>query len=292
MDEDGDCLRHLAGLQGLIELHLTIRARTISDLSCDKVLESNKDSLRHVSLSSRAWDSRTYMALARFSKLRTFTLTVHSLRLDDVQVLAQLTSSQSMRVAIYNIDQLVARSVLAIQNLTGLTLVNQNLSSHDFQPQPRLQALTLGYVRMGATELELLVQNHPSLTDLYLHKLEGLQFSLNTLDTIMQLRQLTELILNCLEGMSAASLRWMEAFFRAQQSIGMAQPKMYVICAMDGSDQVINLCVDYMRYPVLCGSEFDERLTNHAERCWAKVARRSACVADSVFCTLLKLLPT
>ncbi|KAL3131566.1 hypothetical protein ABBQ38_007867 [Trebouxia sp. C0009 RCD-2024] len=290
--DEADGLRHLPGLEGLLELHLTIRPYIMSDTNCDKVLESNKDSLRHVSLSSASWDDSTYMALARLCKLRTFRLTVHSLRHSDVQVLAQLRPSQSMRVTIYKIDQLVARSVLAMQTLTDLTLLGQDLSSHDFKPQPRLQALTLGYLRMGFTELELLVQNYPSLTDLYLHKLEGVQFSPDTLSTILQLRQLNGLVLNCLEGMSAASLRWMEAFFRAQQSIGMAQPKIYVICAMDDSNQVIKLRVDYMRYPVLCGAEFDERLTSHAQRCWAKIARRSACVADSVLRTLPKLLVT
>lgn len=42
LDKDGDCLRHLSGLKGLLELHLEIRQPTRSDMSCDDVLGGTK----------------------------------------------------------------------------------------------------------------------------------------------------------------------------------------------------------------------------------------------------------
>ena len=196
-----------------------------------------------------------------------------------------------MSLAVYMIDQLVARKVLAMQNLTSLILIGQNefLSGRDFRPQATLQILSLNAVCMGPTELRLLVQNYPSVKKLYLQKVQGLEFSPDTLCTFLQLRQLHGLGLARLEGMSAASISWMESFFRAQQAIGMAQPRISVACTLD-NDQSVCLNVEYMRYPVLCGAEYDERLTSHAQRCWARVAHRSACVVGSVFRTLQKVL--
>ena len=71
LDEDRDCLQHLSCLKGLLELILTVRPLTESDISCEEVLKSNKDSLRYVSLSSRAWDDRTYMVLPQLCQLRS-----------------------------------------------------------------------------------------------------------------------------------------------------------------------------------------------------------------------------
>lgn len=124
------------------------------------------------------------MAPLRLNKLRTFKLRMLDLQQDDVQILEQLKPSQSLSVTIYMTDQLVARMLLAMQNLTSLTLVGPDSTSHAFQPQPRLRVLALGLLCIGPIELDLLVQNYSSLKTLCLHDVQGLQFSPDTLCTI------------------------------------------------------------------------------------------------------------
>lgn len=115
-----------------------------------------------------------------------------------------------------------------------------------------------------------MVQNYPFLTQLNLHGLHGLLMSPDNLHTILRWRHLNTLCLSGLDGLSAARVCWMEAFIRSQQSIGMAQPIIHLICTVAGKTTIFS--VDYMRYPVFCGAEFDERRATHMQRGWAKVA--------------------
>lgn len=287
--DNTDGLGHLSGLKGLLELHLTIPDTRQPDSSCSDILESNQDTLMHVSLSAGVWDDRTYLALLCLGLLRTFSLAVCTLQKDAAEVLAQLRPSQSMSVTVHKVaHHVVAESVLTMQNLTSLTLAGLDLTSTALQPQPSLQVLSLCSVFMRSTQLEEIVQNCPSLRQLKLHKVHGLLISPDTLCTILRFRHLTTLCLSDLEGLTAARICWLEAFFRAQQSVGMAQPKIHVTCTM--ADQTIELCVDHTRYPVLCGAEFDERVATHIQRSWAKVAYPSAGVVGNSFSSIASTL--
>lgn len=272
--DEADGLGHLSSVKGLLELHLTIRNTERVGSSCDDILQSNKDSLLHVSLSAGAWDDKTYMGLLRLCNLRTFTLTVCSLQKDDVALLEQLRPSQSMRISIRKVDdhEVVVETIPTLHNLASLTLTGLDLTSIGLEPQSTLRVLTLRGVFMRSTQLRQVVQNSPSLMQVNLHELQGLLLNPDTLCTILQLRHLTTLCLSGdnVEGLTAARVCWLEAFIRAQQSVGMAQSKIRVTCVMP--NQTREFCVDYTRYPVLCGAEFDESRANHAQRCWAEVA--------------------
>ncbi|KAL3136106.1 hypothetical protein ABBQ32_007128 [Trebouxia sp. C0010 RCD-2024] len=111
-----------------------------------------------------------------------------------------------------------------MQHLTSPTLVGLDLTRTYFQPQPRLQTLTLSGVCMGSTHSEQEVQNYPSLKQL---SLQRLQTPPDSPPTMLLLWRLSALYLKDVEGLSAARLRRVEAFLRAQQSIGMAFPKFY-----------------------------------------------------------------
>ncbi|KAL3131551.1 hypothetical protein ABBQ38_007853 [Trebouxia sp. C0009 RCD-2024] len=78
--DTGEGLPHLLALKGLLEFHLTVRRHDWSDSNCSNILNSSKDSLRHVSLTAQSWDDRTYWALPHLSSLRTFSLQVEQLR--------------------------------------------------------------------------------------------------------------------------------------------------------------------------------------------------------------------
>ena len=270
--DEANGLEHLSSIKGLLELHLTIRATERPGSSCSDILQSNQDSLLHVSLSAGAWDDTTYKAILGLWKLRTFSLEVHRLKADNVTDVAQLRPSESMSIILHELAQSVVRRVTSMHNLTSLTLVGVVLTSSVFQPQPMLRKLTLRDVCIASSQLKQMVQSYPFLTQLNLHRLYGLLMSPDNLCTILQLRHLKTLCLSRLSGLSAAEVRWLEAFIRSQQSIGMAQPIIHVICTMAG--QTTNICVDCTRYPdsVWCGTEFDEERATHMQRCWAKVA--------------------
>ena len=286
--EEPDGLQHLSGLKGLVELHLTIKDARRPDSSCEVVLESNKDSLLHVSLSAGTWDVMTYRELSNLCELRTFSLTVCGLQRSDAAVLAQLRPSQSMSISIHKtVDHEVdAETVSSMQNLTSLTLIGLDLRSIDVWPQSTLEVLTLRKVVLRSNQLRQMVQSSPSVKQLNLHELQGLRLDDDTVCTILQLRYLTKLCLsgNILDGVTAARVSWLEAFGRAQQSVGMAQPKMHVTYAMP--HQTMDFCVDYTRYPALCGAEFDERRATHTQRCWAKVAYPGVRMGESFVSTL------
>lgn len=197
--DTGEGLPHLLALKGLLEFHLTVRRHDWSDSNCSNILNSSKDSLRHVSLTAQSWDDRTYWALPHLSSLRTFSLQVEQLRHGNAQVLTQLRPSQSMSVTINNAD-LLSRMVMqevtsfeanitdltlyevcpfartmhlrTMQHLTSLTLVGLDLTRTHFQPQPRLRTLTLSGVCMGSTHCEQVVQSYPSLKQLTLQRLQ------------------------------------------------------------------------------------------------------------------------
>ena len=275
--DEASGLEHLSSVKGLLELHLTIRDTERPGSSCNDILQSNQDSLLHVSLSAGAWDDKTYMGLLRLCNLRTFTLAVRSLQKDDAALLEQLRPSQSMRISFQKVDdhEVVVENIPTLHNLTSLTLTGLDLTRIGLEPQSTLQVLTLRSVFMRSTQLRQVVQNSPSLKQMNLRELQGLLLNQDTLCTILQLRHLTMLCLSGdnVEGLTAetaAWVCWLEAFVRAQQSVGMAQPKIHVTCVI--ANQTWDFCVDYTRYPVLCG-EFDERRVNHTQRCWDKVAR-------------------
>ncbi|KAL3131563.1 hypothetical protein ABBQ38_007864 [Trebouxia sp. C0009 RCD-2024] len=284
LDEAGG-LRHLSVLQGLHELSLTVELTTLSDPSCGNLLENNKDSLLHVCLSAGIWDDKTYTALLCLCKLRTFRLTVCGLQHANAEVLAQLRPSQSMSITIRRVDGyvVVAAMVPTMQNLTSLTLAGFDLNSINIQPQPRLHTLTLCDGCLESSQLKQLVLNYPSLRRLGLHAMQGLQINPDILCTLVQLRQLSALCLSNLRGLSAASLRWIDAVLRAQQSIGLAQPKIvvhYVIA--ETSPRFAVFCVDFASYPIFSDVEFDERRATHTQRCWAQIAYPGAQVGQSV----------
>ncbi|KAL3136105.1 hypothetical protein ABBQ32_007127 [Trebouxia sp. C0010 RCD-2024] len=80
--DTGEGPPHLSPLKGLLEFHLTVQRH---DSNCSNILKSNKDSLRHVSLTAQSWDDRTYRALLNLFKLRTFSLQVEQLRHGNAQ---------------------------------------------------------------------------------------------------------------------------------------------------------------------------------------------------------------
>ncbi|KAL3136109.1 hypothetical protein ABBQ32_007130 [Trebouxia sp. C0010 RCD-2024] len=279
-------LRHLSVLKGLLELRLTVDLSTLSDPSCGNLVENNKDSLLHVSLSAGAWDDKTYMALSCLCKLRTFNLSVCSLQHDDAEVLAQLRASQSVSITVRRVDgyEAVAAMVPTMQNLTSLTLTGLDLTSTDIQPQPRLQELILCNGCLQSSQLKQMVCSYPSLKRLMLHALQGLQICPDILCSLVQLRLLTTFCFSSLRGLSAASIGKIDAVLRAQQSIGLAQPKIFVIYRMAETNQrFAGYCVDYTRYPVFSDVEFDERRATHTQRCWAQIAYPGARVGQSLY---------
>ncbi|KAL3131564.1 hypothetical protein ABBQ38_007865 [Trebouxia sp. C0009 RCD-2024] len=282
--DEADDLRHLSGLKGLLELRLNVAFTMLSDLSCGNLLENNKDSLLHVSLSAGAWDDKTFIALSCLCKLRTFSLSVCSLQHDDAEVLAQLRASQSVSITIRKLDgyEVVAAMVPTMQNLTSLTLTGLDLTSTDIQPQPRLQMLTLCGGSLESSQLKQMVHSYPSLKCLILHALQGLQICPDILSTLVHLPLLTTLCLSSPRGLSAATIGWVDAVFRAQQSIGLAQPKINLIFMSETNQRFSELCIDYTKYPVFSDVEFDERRATHTQRCWAQIAYPGARVGKSL----------
>ncbi|KAL3131561.1 hypothetical protein ABBQ38_007863 [Trebouxia sp. C0009 RCD-2024] len=283
---EADDLRHLSGLKGLLELSLITKFIASPDASCGNILENNKDSLLHVFLSAGAWDDRTYMALSRLSKLRTFSLAVCSLQRNGAEVLAQLRPSQSMSITIKKVGNygVVVSMLPTMQNLTSLTLVGLDLTSTDIQPQPRLQTLTLRGGCLESSQLKQMVHNFPSVKCLSLHALQGLHICIEILRTLVLLRLLTTLWLSDVRGLCPGCIRWIDALFRAQQSIGLAQPKIMVLFLMAETNQkFLRHDVDYTSYPLLSTSvEFDERRATHTQRCWAQLAYPGARVGKSL----------
>ena len=288
LDEAGG-LRHLSGLKGLLELHLKTNTTDMSDSTCGDILENNRDSLLHVSLSAGTWDARTYMGLSRLCELRTFSLTVCSLQQDDTAFLAQVRPSQSMSITIHktNDHEVVAGVVPTMHNLVSLTLVGLDLTCTDIQPQPSLRSLTIRSVFMSSTRLRQVFSNCPSLQRISLQEVQGLQFCMETVYTLVQLRELTTLWLSHMSGLSL-TICYIDTLFRAQQSIGLAQPKIDVIFMTGETNQMFfRLCIDHTSYPVLSHVQYDERRATHTQRCWAQIAYPSARVGQGLYSMLV-----
>lgn len=233
------------------------------------------------------------MALSRLSKLRTCSLHVMCLQQGIGEVLARVRTVQSLSVTITRADLVLSSdlwdmtsctahitdlalhggpamalsSLGSMQLLSSLTLCGVDLIGTHFQPQPRLQTLTIRDGSVGNTELEDIVQSYPCLKHLELSRC--MHITPDTVCIISRLRHLATLCLSHLVGLSAASLCLMEAFLRAQQALGMAQPKIHLTCKY--GNQIRECCVAYMRYPVLGGADFDEQQAPLTKRCWMEV---------------------
>lgn len=291
--DDADGLRYLSALKRLEELHVKFPDQGPDGIAIGGVLNSNLDSLLHVALTAKSWDDETYMALSCMYKLRTCTLHVVHLQQGIGEVLARVRAVQSLSVTITRVDMclssdlwdmtscnayitdltlhggpaMAVSSLGSLQHLSSLTLCGVDLIGSHFQPQPRIEKLTIHDGRMGNAELEDIVQSYPCLKHLELSCC--MHITPDTVCIISCLRHLATLCLSHLVGLCDASLRLMEAFLRAQQALGMAQPNIHFSCKW--GNQVRESCIDYMRYPVLGGADFDEQRPPLTERCWVEV---------------------
>lgn len=171
---------------------------------------------------------------------------------------------------------MVVSSMRSMQHLLSLKLCGVDLIGTRFQPQPRLEKLTICYGSVANTELEDIVQSYPCLKHLDLS--HCMQITPDAVCIILRLRHLATLCLSHLVGLSDASLRLMEALLRAQQALGMAQPNIHLTCKW--GKQIRESCIDYMRYPVLGGADFDEQRAPLTKRCWVEVVSPRFCLLD------------
>ena len=310
----------LSALKGLQELYLRVTTGNLwwqycarSSFGCGKLLDNNQDSLLHVSLTAESWDDNTYLALLRLSKLQTFSLHIEEIQLGSVYVLSQLRPSKSMSVIlkksflfplrtlqeVTSCDSYITDLTLhtgpvmvsTMQHLTSLRLISdmskKSFSQTCFHPQPRLQVLALvgNGVCMESTQLAHLVQSHPSLRKLSLHDCS--QVTADILYVIVQLRRLTTFSVTDHGFLWTKRLCWTEFAFRAQQRVGMAQPKIHVTWTVlqTWGNQTLQLCVDYTERPVFCGVGLGDRHSEAAmfvHKCWTNLAYFSSRVSARI----------
>lgn len=279
---------HLKALTCLSELHLIVGGDGETEgIRCAEVLHNNAEGLMHVTLTADWCCDDTYLALPQLLQLRSFSLVVAKLHSGSAAVLAKLRPSQSMSITIKesgpaleevmqdltangaHITQITLHKCPAttfsgletLQHLTSMILVDVNLKRACFQPQPWLQSLTLQDVQN--IDFGLMVCSYPALQVLEFtppriqngfsnpwqrKDCTGLQFSRNTFFNIFQLQRLDRLCLSGVEGLSADGLRWMEAFLRSQQCIGMARPRVSISLKENHPTQ--DLVVSHKAHPV------------------------------------------
>lgn len=291
--DDAGGLYYLSALKCLEELHVNFPDQGPDSVAIGGILDSNSDSLLHAALTAKSWDDESYMALSRLSKLRTCSLHVMYLQQGIGKFLARVQMVQSFSVTITRANMclssdlwdmtsstahitdlslhgglaMAVSSLGSLQCLSSLTLCGVDLIGTHFQLQPRLETLTICDGRVGNTELDDIVQSYPCLKHLDLTCC--MHITPDTVCIISRLRHLATLCLSHLVGLSAAIVCLMEAFLRAQQALGMAQPNIHLTCKW--GLQVRQCCVDYMRYLVLGGANFDEQQAPLTNRCWMEV---------------------
>ena len=180
----------VASLKHLTRLHLSIQAKTdfeplmqltgLQDLalqsdsrsaSADAVIHSNSQTLQHVVLSSRGWDSATFAALDHCPKLNAATIKVLTLTEDDARLLSDLIKPSSLQIMLrkcnkmkpqvfktltsgvanimhlelWELDQASFCQVQSVESLSVLTLVRPcpELDGQGLNPQPGLVTLRL-----------------------------------------------------------------------------------------------------------------------------------------------------
>ena len=304
--EDLSCLE---ALHSLLELHIAfVPCDGAVNMSCPGVLDSNLSSLLHVSLAADSWDDDTYMALVRLSQLRGLNLEVAQLSHCSAEAVMSLRPLESMQVTVkksghllgsvmqalttnacithlmlHDCSRRIFARVQSMPQLTSLTLRRGHLSKIQFPLQPRLQELSLHQVHMTVWDLHGMLLKCPALHNLSLRLCLGLRFASKSLRIIFGLRYLRSLTLDVtdLQSALAVNLSWMEAFVRAQQTVGLAQPKIHIALAYGNYSR--SFCIDHRLYPVLCSADFDEQRPSTGQRLCARILRPlSQCMASRV----------
>ena len=180
----------IGALQHLTRLHLSILARTdfeplgqltgLQDLAlqsdshsasaCD-VIRSNSATLQHVILSSRGWDAATLSALVDLPKLRTVTIKVLSLTVDDASIISHLLRPESVQVMLRKSAKMLPEAFKVLTtgqaSITHLELWElQNSCFCELQSVQSLTSLTVVRPSAGFTGEGLKAQ--PSLDTLRL----------------------------------------------------------------------------------------------------------------------------
>jgi Leucine-rich repeat (LRR) protein len=180
----------IAELQHLTRLHLSIKARTdfeplaqlsgLQDLALQSdsrsasacgVLTNNRQTLERVILTSRGWDTATLSALGTLPKLRTVTIKLLSLSVEDAVALSHLLQPDSIQIMLRKCSRMALEAftilsssqanithlmlwemenaylckLQSMQSLTGLTIVrpSSHFSGEALALQPNLDTLRL-----------------------------------------------------------------------------------------------------------------------------------------------------
>ena len=180
----------IAELQHLTRLHLSIKARTdfeplaqlsgLQDLALQSdsrsasacgVLNSSRQTIQRVILTSRGWDTATLSALDTLPRLRTVTIKVLSLAVEDAIVLSHLLQPDSIQIMlrkcsktapeaftilsssqanithleVWEMENACLCKLQSMQSLTGLTIVrpSTDFTGEALVSQPNLDTLRL-----------------------------------------------------------------------------------------------------------------------------------------------------
>ncbi len=177
-------------LQHLTRLHLSIKARTdfeplaqlsgLQDLALQSdsrsasacgVLNSNRQTLERVILTSRGWDTATLSALDILPKLRTVTIKVLSLTVEDATVLSHLLRPNSIQIMLRKCSKMVPEAITVLSssqaNITHLEVWEmENACLCKLQSMQSLTGLTIVRPSTDFTGEALVLQ--PSLDTLRL----------------------------------------------------------------------------------------------------------------------------
>ena len=170
----------IAELQHLTRLHLSIKARTdfdplaqlsgLQDLALQSdsrsasacgVMNSSRQTLQRVILTSRGWDTATLSALDTLPKLRTLTIKVLSMAVEDAIVLSHLLQPDSIQIMLRKCSKMAPEAFTILSssqaNITHLEVWEmENACLCKLQSMQSLTGLTIGEALVSQPNLDTL----------------------------------------------------------------------------------------------------------------------------------------
>ncbi len=163
-----------------------------------------------------------------------------------------------------------------MEHLSCLTFRQADLANFESETQPQLECRNLVDVDGCDEKLALVLHSFPTLKKLSFSARHAeyctTAMSWSGFAAIPESRQLVSLSLTGVKGMTRKSIVWLEAYFRAQQAIALAQPQVYVDLPayIQASAQTRHFCINYLEVPMFCQYGFDERKPRFWKRFCAK----------------------
>lgn len=254
----------LAQLTGLQDLALQSESRTAS--ACG-ILHSNRQTLQHVILASRGWDTATLRALDDLSNLHTVTLKVLCLTVEDATVISHLLRPTSIKIMLRKCAKMVPEAfkifsssqasithlelwdlensclgeLRSMQSLTSLAVVRPSteFTGEGLELQPNLDTLRLvSCFALSNDGLRALLASAPQLKLLLIQ--QELQHAcppeLRDSDTLtkhglVDVAQAANLVYLDLQGVKVTrgGEKLLESSICAQQKAGKLQPAIAVL---------------------------------------------------------------